>query len=110
MADGPVVWARPVPARGSGVFVIELPATLNHAPIEHTRIGKWLEHVPELLLDGVHPTTRALATRLEAFGCHPPGSCSSARPMARSAAGSRRSGTPPWAIGGPHPGGHWLHA
>ena len=67
MADGPVVWGRPVPARGAGVFVIELPATLHHAPVEHTRIGKWLEHVPGLLLDGAHPTTRALAARLEAF-------------------------------------------
>src|SRR5256885_12099689 len=66
MADGPVVWGRPVPARGAGVFVVELPATLHHAPVEHTRIGKWLERVPELLLDGVHPTTRALAARLEA--------------------------------------------
>ena len=33
MADGPVVWGRPIPARGSGVFIIELPATLHHAPV-----------------------------------------------------------------------------
>jgi transcription elongation factor GreA len=110
MADGPVVWGRPVPARGPGVFIVELPATLHHAPVEHTRIGKWLERVPELLLDGVHPTTRALAARLEAFWVP-----------------SRRVlfvGTTDGSIGGrieairnttlgerrPHPGGHWLHA
>ena len=64
MADGPVVWGRPVPAKGPGVFVIELPSPLLHAPLELTRIGKWLEHVPDLRLDGSHPTSRALAARL----------------------------------------------
>ena len=110
MADGPVVWGRPVPARGSGVFIIELPATLHHAPLEHTRVGKWLEHVPELLLDGVHPTTRTLASRLEGFWL----------PSTRVLF----VGTTDGSIGGrieairntllgdrrPHPGGHWLHA
>ena len=101
MADGPVVWGRPVPARGSGVFVIELPAPLHHAPLELTRIGKWLEHVPGLRLDGEHPTSRALAARLESFWLPvDAGSCSSARPTARSAAGSRRSGTPRSATAG----------
>ncbi|HEX2753846.1 MAG TPA: transcription elongation factor GreA [Candidatus Limnocylindrales bacterium] len=109
MADGPVVWGRPVPARGSGVFVIELPTTLHRAPIEHSRIGKWLEHVPELLLDGAHPTTRAMAARLEAFWL----------PSTRVLF----VGTTDGSIGGrieairntvlgdrrPHPGGHWLH-
>src|SRR5256885_16941020 len=74
MADGPVVWGRPVAARGAGVFVVELPATLHHAPVEHTRIGKWLERVPELLPDGGHPTTRAPAARLRAvWGPSTPG-------------------------------------
>jgi transcription elongation factor GreA len=109
MADGPVVWGRPVPARGSGVFVIELPATLNHAPIEHTRIGKWLEHVPELLLDGVHPTTRALAARLEAFWLP------STRVLFVGATdgsiGGRIEAMRNTALGDPRPHarGHWLH-
>jgi transcription elongation factor GreA len=110
MADGPVVWGRPVPARGSGVFVVELPATLHHAPLELTRIGKWLEHVPDLRLDGEHPTSRALAARLAAFWL----------PSTRVLF----VGTTDGSIGGrieairntvlgdrrPHPGGHWLHA
>ena len=110
MADGPVVWGRPVPARGGGVFVIELPATLQHAPVEHTRIGKWLEHVPGLLLDGAHPTTRALATRLEAFwlpstrvlfvGATDGSIGGRIEAIRNTALGDRR----------PHPGGHWLHA
>jgi transcription elongation factor GreA len=110
MADGPVVWGRPVPARGAGVFVIELPATLHHAPVEHTRIGKWLEHVPGLLLDGAHPTTRALAARLEAFwlpstrvlfvGATDGSIGGRIEAIRNTALGERR----------PHPGGHWLHA
>jgi transcription elongation factor GreA len=110
MADGPVVWGRPIPARGSGVFIIELPATLHHAPVEHTRIGKWLEHVPGLLLDGAHPTTRALAARLEAFwlpstrvlfvGTTDGSIGGRIEAIRNTALGDRR----------PHPGGHWLHA
>src|SRR5439155_1152092 len=110
MADGPVVWGRPVSARGAGVFIVELPATLHHAPVEHTRIGKWLEHVPELLLDGVHPTTRSLAARLEAFwlpstrvlfvGATDGSIGGRIEAIRNTALGDRR----------PHPGGHWLHA
>ncbi|MFL5719120.1 MAG: transcription elongation factor GreA [Chloroflexota bacterium] len=110
MADGPVVWGRPVPARGSGVFVVELVAPLRAAPLELTRIGKWLERVPELRLDGVPPTSRALAARLGAFWI----------PSARVVFVGSTDGS----IGGrieairntvlgerrPHPGGHWLHA
>ena len=28
LADGPIVWGRPIPVRGPGVFVVELPAPL----------------------------------------------------------------------------------
>ena len=37
------------------------------APIELTRVGKWLEHVPDLRLDGARPSSRALAARLASF-------------------------------------------
>ncbi len=110
MADGPVVWGRPVPARGAGVFVVELPATLHHAPLELTRIGKWLEHVPGLLLDGVHPSSRALAARLDAFWLP------STRVLFVGATdgsiGGRIEAIRGTALGDrrPHPGGHWLHA
>ena len=110
LADGPVVWGRPVPARTGGVFVLELVAPLRAAPLELTRIGKWLERVPDLRLDGERPSSRALAARLGAFWI----------PSARVVYVGSTEGS----IGGrieairntvlgerrPHPGGHWLHA
>jgi transcription elongation factor GreA len=108
LPDGPVVWGRPVPARSAGVFVIELTAPLPRAPIELTRVGKWIERVPTLTLDGQQPTSRALAARLAAFWLPSQvvvyiGSTTSVggRIVAqqRTALGDRR----------PHPGGHWLH-
>jgi transcription elongation factor GreA len=67
MADGPAQWGRPVPAPGPGVFVVELPAPVPNAPIELTRVGKWLERVDTLRLDGERPTSKALAARLASF-------------------------------------------
>jgi transcription elongation factor GreA len=67
LADGPVRWGRPIPATGPGVFVIELPAPLPTAPVELTRVGKWIERVETLHLDGARPSSRALAARLAAF-------------------------------------------
>ena len=67
LADGPLPWGRQIPARGPGVYVIELAAPLVTAPIELTRVGKWLERVPDLLLDGHRPSSRALAARLASF-------------------------------------------
>jgi transcription elongation factor GreA len=67
LADGPAVWGRPAQAQGPGVFVIEAPAPLASAPIELTRVGKWIERVPTLRLDGEVPTSKALAARLGAF-------------------------------------------
>ncbi|HET7472171.1 MAG TPA: transcription elongation factor GreA [Candidatus Limnocylindrales bacterium] len=110
LADGPVVWGRPVPARTGGVYVLELVAPLRAAPLELTRIGKWLERVPDLRLDGERPSSRALAARLGAFWI----------PSARVVYVGSTEGS----IGGrieairntvlgerrPHPGGHWLHA
>ena len=113
LADGPVVWGRPgrpVPARGPGVFVIELTAPSTRAPIELTRVGKWIERVPSLLLDGDRPTSKALAARLAAFWLPSQtvlyvGATSSSiggrvAAMQRTALGDRR----------PHSGGHWLEA
>ena len=59
LADGPVPWGRPVPTSGPGVFVVELAAPRASAPIELTRVGKWLELVESLRLDGARPTSRA---------------------------------------------------
>ena len=109
LADGPVVWGRPVPARSGGVFVVELPEPRPTAPIELTRIGKWLEHVPDLRLDGERPSSRALAARLAAFWI----------PSARvlyvgstdGSIGGRVEAIRNTALGDhrPHSGAHWLH-
>jgi transcription elongation factor GreA len=111
LADGPVVWGRPgrpVPARGPGVFVVELTAPLARAPVELTRVGKWIERVPSLTLDGERPTSKAVAARLAAFWLPSQtvlyvGATSSSiggrvAAMQRTTLGDRR----------PHSGGHWL--
>ena len=67
LADGPAVWGRPVPAQGPGVFVIELAAPTPTAHLELTRVGKWIERVETLRLDGERPTSRALSARLASF-------------------------------------------
>lgn len=110
MGDGPVVWGRPVAARGPGVFVVELPTTRATAPLELTRIGKWLERVPDLRLDGERPTSRALAARLAAFwlpstrvvyiGATDGSIAGRVEAMTHTGLGERR----------PHPGAHWLKA
>lgn len=67
LADGPVLWGRPVPARGPGVYIVELPAPLPKAPLELTRVGKWIERVETLRLDGERPTSKALVARMASF-------------------------------------------
>ena len=64
LADGPAVWGRPVQGQGPGVFVVELPAPLASAPIELTRVGKWVERVQTLRIDGEVPTSKAVAARI----------------------------------------------
>ncbi|MBA2756830.1 MAG: transcription elongation factor GreA [Chloroflexi bacterium] len=110
LADGPLPLGRPVPARGPGVFIVELASPLARVPIELTRVGKWLEHVPTLQVDGQPPTSRTLAARLASFWlpaqtvlyvgatAHSIGGRLSA--MDRTALGDRR----------PSSAGHWLHA
>jgi transcription elongation factor GreA len=110
LADGPVVWGRPVGARRGGIFVVELPEPRTTAPIELTVVGKWLERVPDLQLDGRHPTSRALAARLAAFWIP------SARVLyvgsTEGSIGGRVEAIRSTVLGErrPHSGGHWLHA
>ncbi|HEX5014496.1 MAG TPA: transcription elongation factor GreA [Candidatus Limnocylindrales bacterium] len=67
LADGPAVWGRPFAAAGPGVFVIELPSPPATAPIELTRVGKWIERVPTLHLDGRAAASRPVAARIASF-------------------------------------------
>ncbi len=110
MADGPGQWGRPIPAQGPGVFIVELAAPVAAAPIELTRVGKWVERVETLRLDGSRPTSKALAARLAAFWLpsqtvlYIGASETSVRrrlvAMAATELGDRR----------PHSGGYWLKA
>jgi transcription elongation factor GreA len=65
--DGLALLGRPVAARGPGVFLVELPSPRSSAPIELTTVGKWIERVPSLRLDGERPSSRALRARLQGF-------------------------------------------
>lgn len=67
LADGPGQWGRPIAATGPGVFIIELATPLATPPIELTRVGKWIERLETLKLDGARPTSKALAARLGSF-------------------------------------------
>jgi transcription elongation factor GreA len=67
LPDGPVTWARPVRHPAPGVFVVELQSPLPSPPLDLALIGKWLEHVPDLRMDGARPTSKDLQQRLAAF-------------------------------------------
>jgi transcription elongation factor GreA len=68
VADGPAVLGRRIPAPNSkGVYVVELPAPLPRAPVDLNVIGRWIERVPTLRVDGERPTGKQLAARLAAF-------------------------------------------
>jgi transcription elongation factor GreA len=64
LADGPVPWGRPVRTAKPGVFLVELPAPLDRAPLDLALVGKWLERVEGLLVDGARPTSKALLARI----------------------------------------------
>lgn len=109
LADGPARWGSPVAGRGPGVYVVELVEPAVTAPLDLSRVGKWLERLPDLRLDGARPTSRVLAARLAAlwwpearvvFAAATPASLG--RRVAALAAhvpGDRQ----------PHPDGQWLH-
>ncbi len=67
LPDGPVTWGRPIRHGAPGVFVVELPEPAARPALDLALVGKWLEHVPELRLDGAHPSSKDLQQRLAAF-------------------------------------------
>lgn len=110
LADGPAVWGRPMRASGAGIFIIELPNPPATAPIELTRIGKWIEHVPTMRIDGQEATSKAVAARLAAFwipsttvlyiGTSQQSMAARVGAIERTILGDRR----------PYAGGNWLKA
>jgi transcription elongation factor GreA len=67
LADGPATLGIPVRSDRPGVYIVELPTPQAAAPIDFNAIGRWIEHVPGLTLDGARPTGRELAARLHGF-------------------------------------------
>lgn len=109
LADGPVRWRSRVPTRQPGLYLVDLGAPLPGAPLELTRVGKWLERLPALRLDGERPTSKALSARLAALWW--PDS-----PVLYAGATDRSIGGRVAALLAhvpgdrqPHPDGQWLH-
>jgi transcription elongation factor GreA len=67
IADGPAIWGKPVRLSAPGVFIVEMATPAPSAPLDLAIIGKWLERVPDLLLDGVRPTSKDLQQRIGSF-------------------------------------------
>ena len=109
MADGPVRWGAPVPARGPGLYVVELAAPVASAPLELAKVGKWLERLPELRLDGEHPTSKAIGARLASLWW-PDSPVLYAGATDRST-GGRIAAMVAHVVGDrqPHADGQWLH-
>jgi transcription elongation factor GreA len=109
LADGPVRWGQPVPARGPGIYLVELGEPLTSAPLELALVGKWLERLPDLRLDGKRPTSRALEARLASLwwpdarvlyaGATPRSIGGRAAALVAHVPGERQ----------PHADGQWLH-
>ena len=108
LVDGPALWGRAVPGRGPGVFVIELPAGLPDAPIDIVAIRKWIEHVPEMTLDGERPTAEEIAKRLHEFWLPNEPVLYVGRSPRQVAARINAMYATPLGDAKPHSGGHWL--
>jgi transcription elongation factor GreA len=67
MADGPVQWGKPVRHGAPGVYVIELAGPQPSPALDLSVVGKWLERVPELRMDGARPVSKDLQARLGRF-------------------------------------------
>lgn len=110
MADGPVRWAQPVGARGPGIYLVELPVAAPAPALDLTIVGKWLERVPGLRLDGERPGSRALLARLASLWL-PDATVVYAAATATSI-GGRVAALHHHILGDPRPhaDGQWLHA
>lgn len=108
MADGPVTWGRPIPSAQPGIYVIEWPESRPDAPVDLSLVGKWLERLDGLRLEGRRPTSRELAARLHDFWL--PGQTVLYVGMTTVSIGGRVGAFYRTPLGDrkPHAGGHWL--
>jgi transcription elongation factor GreA len=108
MADGPVRWGQPIRVGGPGVYVLELAAPQPDAPIDLQKVGKWVERLPAMRLDGAHPTSKQVAARLASFWW--PDQVILYIGMTANSIGGRVRAFYETPLGDrrPHRGGHWL--
>lgn len=108
LADGPATWGTSVRSNRPGVYLVELPAPPALAPIDIAAVGRWIERVPTLTLDGKHPTGRELAARLHGFWL--PDQPVLYIGMSTASVGGRVAQFIRTPLGDrkPHAGGHWL--
>lgn len=108
LADGPVRWGARVPARGPGVYVVELPEPVAKVPVDHAALRGWIERVPTLQLDGQRPTPHQLAARLAGFWL--PSETVVYVGRTTTSLGGRLAAFYRTPLGDPRPhaGGHWL--
>jgi len=108
LADGPVRWGAQVRSRQPGLFIVEFPEPLAHAPVDASICGQWVERVPTLRLDGERPDGRQLARRLAGFWI--PSQTVVYIGTTAKALGPRVGALYATDLGSrrPHSGGHWL--
>jgi transcription elongation factor GreA len=109
LADGPVRWGQPVAGRGPGLYLVELAAPQPAPALDLATVGKWLERVPGLRLDGAHPSTRALLGRLASLWL--PDATVLYVGATSASIGGRVAALTHHVIGDPRPhaDGQWLH-
>ena len=107
--DGPVMWGRPLTTRSPGLYLVELADPVPAPRIELARVGSWIQRVPQIHLDGVRPTSKALASRLGALWL--PTSVVLYAGATAGSLGGRVLALAHHVIGDrrPHADGHWLH-
>ncbi|MFN8630874.1 MAG: transcription elongation factor GreA [Chloroflexota bacterium] len=64
LPDGPAFWGKPARHNGPGVFLIELNAPVPTLSVDLAVVGRWIEHVPDLRLDGKRPGGKEIHARL----------------------------------------------
>jgi transcription elongation factor GreA len=109
LADGPVRWGQPAAGRGPGLYVVELATPEPTPAIDVNVVGRWLERVPGLLLDGTRPTSKALLARLASLWL--PDATVLYVAATSTSIGGRVSALNHHVLGDPRPhaDGQWLH-
>ena len=106
--EGPAPWGTPALTRRPGIYIVELPAALEVAPVALSVVRTWIHRVPTITVDGSPTTGTALAARLAAFWL-PSATVvyigQASGPVQGRVAAYYRT---PLGDRSPHAGGHWI--